>query len=62
MPDSTVKEVAETFPKLTAVMVLKFVPAIVTVSPVAALDGEKEVIAGACADTLALKKEKKLKK
>jgi hypothetical protein len=44
---TTVNDEAATPPKLTAVAPVKFVPVIVTVTPVAALVGVKEVIVGA---------------
>ena len=43
---TTVKDVAATPPKLTAVAPVRFAPVIVTVSPVAAVLGEKDVIVG----------------
>jgi hypothetical protein len=43
----TLKDVAETPPKLTAVAPVKLVPVIVTVEPAAAMLGEMAVIVGA---------------
>ena len=44
--DSTVKLVAAVPPKLTAVALVKLVPVIVTVSPVVAMVGVKELTVG----------------
>ena len=52
--ETTLKEVAAVPPKLTAVAPVKSVPVKVTVAPVAALVGVKEVITGATAIGVAL--------